>query len=57
MGTTFALGLVFGFGLRAYISRRRRRRWSRYQDLALHESPLLAPLSKAKEKAPANQER
>lgn len=39
----FVLGICVGYGLRAYISARRRRLWRTERELPLHPSPLLAP--------------
>jgi hypothetical protein len=46
IGAALFLGFILGYGLRAFISARRRRR-SRYRraQLPLHSAPLLAPES------------
>jgi hypothetical protein len=51
MAAAFTAGAVLGFGVRAYVSARRRRDWRNrtYGLPALHDSPFLAPDGKEHE--------
>lgn len=55
MAGTFVVGLILGFGMRASISRRRRRRARRSDQLPLHMAPSLVPPGAALQTGKAKQ--